>query len=89
MSVDAEATVTTQPPVRAERVAVVVVMYNSGPLLADFVASLPAGLAGVDHELVAVDNDSTDGSAGRCIAASAPRCSGWRASPCPRGRRSR
>lgn len=48
---------------RRERVAVVVVMYNSAPLLADLVASLPLGLAGVDYELVAVDNDSSDGSA--------------------------
>lgn len=56
---------TTQLPPDAlarERVAVVVVMYNSAPLLADLVASLPSGLAGVDYQLVAVDNDSSDGS---------------------------
>ena len=46
-----------------ERVAVVVVMYNSRPLLTDFVGSLGAGLAGVDYELVAVDNASPDDSA--------------------------
>ncbi|GAB2596907.1 glycosyltransferase family 2 protein [Microlunatus antarcticus] len=45
-----------------ERVVVVVVLYNSAEHLADFLSSLPAGLAGVDHELVAVDNDSSDGS---------------------------
>jgi GT2 family glycosyltransferase len=46
-----------------ERVAVVVVMYNSRSLLADFAASLSDGLAGVDFELVAVDNASPDDSA--------------------------
>ncbi|GAA2106728.1 glycosyltransferase family 2 protein [Microlunatus panaciterrae] len=46
-----------------ERVTVVVVMYNSGPLLADFVTSLEEGLAGVEFELVAVDNASPDDSA--------------------------
>jgi len=45
-----------------ERVAVVVVMYNSQALLADFVASLDPGLAGVEYELVAVDNASPDNS---------------------------
>ena len=45
---------------RAERVAVVVVLYNSADHLTDFVESLPAGLAGIDYELVAVDNDSSD-----------------------------
>ena len=45
-----------------ERVAVVVVMYNSQALLADLVASLGAGLAGLDYELVAVDNASPDNS---------------------------
>ena len=44
-----------------ERVAVVVVLYNSAAHLGDLVASLPAGFAGVDHELVGVDNDSSDG----------------------------
>jgi len=52
-----------EPAGRAhERVAVVVVMYNSRPLLTDLVASLSAGLAGVDFELVAVDNASPDDS---------------------------
>jgi N-acetylglucosaminyl-diphospho-decaprenol L-rhamnosyltransferase len=46
-----------------ERVAVVVVMYNSRALLGDFVDSLACGLAGVDFELVAVDNASPDDSA--------------------------
>jgi len=43
-----------------ERVAVVVVTYNSEPLVADLIASLPAGLAGVDWSLTVADNDSTD-----------------------------
>ena len=54
-----------------ERVAVVVVMYKSRPLLTDLVASLSAGLAGVDFELVAVDNASPDDSA-ELIEAIAP-----------------
>jgi N-acetylglucosaminyl-diphospho-decaprenol L-rhamnosyltransferase len=59
------------PEVAQERVAVVVVMYNSRSLLADFVASLEAGLAGVEYELVAVDNASPDDSA-ELIQAIAP-----------------
>ena len=50
------------PNLELERVAVVVVMYNSQALLADLVASLGAGLAGLDYELVAVDNASPDNS---------------------------
>ena len=49
--------------VERESVAVVVVMYNSRSLLADLVASLDGGMAGVDYELVAVDNASPDDSA--------------------------
>lgn len=60
MRLDAETAETARRP---ERVAVVVVMYNSAPLLPDLLASLPDGLVGVDYELVAVDNDSHDGSA--------------------------
>jgi GT2 family glycosyltransferase len=45
-----------------ETVAVVVVTYNSEALIADLVASLPAGLAGVDWHLTFADNASTDGS---------------------------
>lgn len=47
----------------AERVAVVVVMYNSEELLTDFLASLEDGMRGVAFELVAVDNASPDESA--------------------------
>jgi N-acetylglucosaminyl-diphospho-decaprenol L-rhamnosyltransferase len=54
-----------------ERVAVVVVMYNSRSFLDDLVASLDAGFAGVDFELVAVDNASPDNSA-ELIEAIAP-----------------
>jgi GT2 family glycosyltransferase len=45
------------------QVAVVVVTYNSAPLLPDLLASLPAGLGEVDWRLVVVDNASADGSA--------------------------
>lgn len=47
------------------RVAVVVVMYNSAPLLAELVASLAEGMLGIEYELVAVDNDSADDSVRR------------------------
>jgi N-acetylglucosaminyl-diphospho-decaprenol L-rhamnosyltransferase len=57
--------------ITGERVAVVVVMYKSRRLLPDLVASLDAGLAGVDFELVAVDNASPDDSA-ELIKAIAP-----------------
>lgn len=40
----------------------VVVMYNSAPLLPDLIASLPAGLEGLSWHLVLVDNDSRDDS---------------------------
>jgi len=43
-----------------ERVAVVVVTYHSSRLLADLVASLGPGLAGVRWQLVVADNASTD-----------------------------
>src|SRR5690606_5442204 len=43
-----------------EVVAVVVVTYHSEPLLADLVASLPAGLAGLEWHLTVADNGSTD-----------------------------
>jgi GT2 family glycosyltransferase len=45
-----------------DRVAVVVVTYQSEPLLADLVASLGPGLAGVPWHLVVADNHSTDGT---------------------------
>lgn len=48
--------------VAEEQVAVVVVTYNSAPLLPDLVASLPAGLAGVAWHLIVVDNASADDS---------------------------
>ena len=42
-------------------VSVVVVTYNSERVLPEFLSSLPAGMEGVgDHELVVVDNASTD-----------------------------
>lgn len=45
-----------------ETVAVVVVTYNSEPLLADLVESLGPGLVGVDWHLTVADNDSADGT---------------------------
>jgi N-acetylglucosaminyl-diphospho-decaprenol L-rhamnosyltransferase len=47
------------------RVAVVVVTYDSAPLLADLVTSLDAGLAGLEWELVIADNASRDGTVAR------------------------
>ncbi len=49
-----------------QRVAVVVVTYNSATLLPDLVSSLDAGLADLEWSLTVVDNASTDGS---CAAA--------------------
>ena len=45
-------------------VAVVVVTYNSERLLADLIAGLETGMAGVDWHLTVADNDSADGSVG-------------------------
>lgn len=45
-----------------ETIAVVVVTYNSEPLLADLVASLGPGLKGLSWHLTAADNASADGS---------------------------
>ncbi|HET9654075.1 MAG TPA: glycosyltransferase family 2 protein [Kineosporiaceae bacterium] len=47
----------TSPP---RSVAVVVVTYNSAPLIPDLLKSLPAGLDGLDWRLVVADNDSAD-----------------------------
>ncbi|MFC0506209.1 glycosyltransferase [Micromonospora costi] len=45
-----------------ETIAVVVVTYNSAPLLADLIASLGPGLDGLDWHLVCADNASADGT---------------------------
>lgn len=58
----------------AETVAVVVVTYNSEPLLADLVASLPAGLEGVAWHLTIADNASTDGTVARARALAPSAC---------------
>lgn len=50
------------------RVAVVVVTYDSAPLLDGLVASLDAGLAGLDWELVVADNASSDDTVARVRA---------------------
>lgn len=47
------------------RVAVVVVTYDSAHLLADLVASLDAGLDGLEWQLVVADNASSDGTVAR------------------------
>jgi N-acetylglucosaminyl-diphospho-decaprenol L-rhamnosyltransferase len=46
----------------AERIAVVVVSFNSSAVLPGLIDSLDAGLAGVPWQLVVADNASTDGS---------------------------
>ncbi|MGW7458988.1 glycosyltransferase [Streptomyces sp. NPDC054797] len=43
-------------------VAVLVVTWNSAPVLPEFLASLPEGMAGLDWRLVVADNDSADGT---------------------------
>ncbi len=57
-------------PSPTEFVAVIVVTFNSEALLADLVASLEPGLAGVAWSLTVVDNDSSDGTvdAARALA---------------------
>ena len=45
-----------------EHVAVVVVMYNSEPVISKCLSSLGAGLSGVSWELLVADNASSDGS---------------------------
>lgn len=47
-------------PAAARPVAVLVVTWNSAAVLPDFLASLPAAMAGVDWRLVVADNDSAD-----------------------------
>src|SRR5262249_36150737 len=46
-----------------ERLLVVSVLFNSADVLPAFLESLPAGLDGVDWQMVLVDNASDDGSA--------------------------
>ncbi|MET1134261.1 MAG: glycosyltransferase family 2 protein [Aeromicrobium sp.] len=48
------------PGERVDEVVVVVVTYNSAPLVADLVTSLPLGLGDVPWRLVVVDNASSD-----------------------------
>ena len=45
------------------KLMIVVVSWNTASLLADCLRSIPAGAAGIAHEVVVVDNASTDGSA--------------------------
>ena len=47
---------------RSDEVVVVVVTYDSAPLVADLVASLPEGMGPVPWRLVVVDNASSDGT---------------------------
>ncbi|WP_426594487.1 glycosyltransferase family 2 protein [Cellulomonas sp. McL0617] len=46
-----------------ERVAVVVVTFNSVDVVPGLISSLPAGMSDLDWTLVVVDNDSRDGTA--------------------------
>lgn len=46
-------------------VTVLVVTYNSAAVVEGCLASLPAALAGVEHQVVIVDNASTDGTVNR------------------------
>jgi GT2 family glycosyltransferase len=45
-------------------VAVLVVTWNSAPVLPGFLAALPEGMAGLDWRLVVADNDSCDDTVG-------------------------
>jgi GT2 family glycosyltransferase len=45
-------------------VAVIVVTWNSAPVLPGFLAALPEGMAGLDWRLVVADNDSGDDTVG-------------------------
>lgn len=56
----------------APRVAVCVVTFNSAPLIPDLVDSLPAGMAGIEWDLIVADNASSDGT-----AAEVRRCAPW------------
>lgn len=67
-------------------VGVVIVTYNSAPLLAGLAASLPAGASGVDWKVAVVDNASADGSLDEarrvlpgCIAVQTGRNGGYAA----------
>jgi N-acetylglucosaminyl-diphospho-decaprenol L-rhamnosyltransferase len=58
-------------PLQQERVAVVVVTYNSADVLPDLLESLPPGLEGTAWRLVVVDNGSIDDSI-RVVQEAAP-----------------
>ena len=45
------------------KISVVVVAFNSAPMLAPLLSSLPDAFTGVDYETIVVDNGSSDGSA--------------------------
>lgn len=64
-------TVIGQPADPADRVAIVTVLYNSGPVLDDFLASLDAQTAD-GWALIAIDNASADRSADRVEAWDGP-----------------
>lgn len=55
----------SRPESGVRRIAVVVVTYNSADLLGDLVASLDAGLSGLEWELVVADNASSDDTVAR------------------------
>lgn len=53
----------TRGPAGAPDLSVVIVNWNTADLLRRCLASLPAACAGLDHEVLVVDNASRDGSA--------------------------
>ena len=52
----------TEPRWSPPRIAVVVVTWNSAAVLPGLLSTLDAGLAGLDHEVIVVDNASADDS---------------------------
>ena len=56
------------PPAILPDIAVVIVTYNSAPVIGDLLDSLPRALDGLTADVVVVDNGSTDGT-GELVAA--------------------
>ena len=67
----------TAPPAALPLLSVVIPVRNEAPNIAPLVAEIEAALAGMPHEIVYVDDGSTDGTPPRCarrgaLAAGAP-----------------
>ena len=56
------------PPAILPDIAVVIVTYNSAPVIGDLLDSLPRALDGLTADVVVVDNGSIDGT-GELVAA--------------------